>query len=102
MQIYCISDNVDTKIGMRLVGIDGIVVHEKEEIKQAILEVYENKEVGVVLVTEKLINKIPDFVYELKLKRPKPLLVEIPDRHGTSQISEKIAKNVKEAVGINI
>ena len=28
MKMYLISDNVDTLTGMRLAGVDGIVVHE--------------------------------------------------------------------------
>ena len=28
MKFYLISDNIDTQMGMRLAGIDGVVVHE--------------------------------------------------------------------------
>ena len=28
--MYLISDNIDTLTGMRLAGVDGIVVHERE------------------------------------------------------------------------
>ena len=28
MKMYLISDNVDTYTGMRLAGVDGVVVHE--------------------------------------------------------------------------
>ena len=34
--MYLISDNVDTLTGMRLAGIDGVVVHEREELRTAI------------------------------------------------------------------
>ena len=32
MRFYLISDNVDTQVGMRLAGIEGVVVHEPEEV----------------------------------------------------------------------
>ena len=35
MKMYLISDNVDTYTGMRLAGVDGIVVHERDELKKA-------------------------------------------------------------------
>ena len=35
MKMYLISDNIDTYTGMRLVGIEGCVVHEKQELKEA-------------------------------------------------------------------
>lgn len=42
MKMYLISDNIDTQIGMRLVGIDGCVAHDSEtitaEIKKAVNE----------------------------------------------------------------
>ena len=36
MRFYLISDNVDTQVGMRLAGIDGVVVHEQDEIREAL------------------------------------------------------------------
>ena len=41
-------------------------------------------------------------VYDIKLNRKSPLIVEIPDRHGTAQISETINRYVHEAVGITL
>ena len=37
--MYLISDNVDTYTGMRLAGVDGVVVHERDELKQALEKV---------------------------------------------------------------
>ena len=39
MKMYLISDNVDTYTGMRLAGVDGVVVHERDELKQALEKV---------------------------------------------------------------
>ena len=36
MRFFLISDNVDTEVGMRLVGIEGVVVHEKDEFLNAL------------------------------------------------------------------
>ena len=32
MKMFLISDNVDTQTGMRLAGVEGVVVHEREEL----------------------------------------------------------------------
>ena len=50
MKMYLISDNVDTYTGMRLAGVDGIVVHEQDELKQALERVLEDKSIGIVLL----------------------------------------------------
>lgn len=34
MKMYLISDNVDTYTGMRLAGVDGVVVHKRDELKK--------------------------------------------------------------------
>lgn len=102
MQFYLISDNVDTQMGMRLAGIDGVVVHEEQEVKSALDKAMADPEVAIVLMTDKLVKLCDQYVYELKLNRKRPLIVEIPDRHATSQITTAISRYVQEAIGIKI
>ena len=47
-----ISDNIDTYTGMRLAGVEGVVVHEREELRRALEEAVEHKEYGIILLTE--------------------------------------------------
>ena len=102
MKFFLISDNIDTQMGMRLAGIEGVVVHQPYEVEKALDTAMADKDVAIVLMTEKLINLCHDKVYDLKLNCPKPLIVEIPDRHGTSQISDTISSYVNEAIGIKL
>ena len=102
MRMFLISDNVDTLTGMRLAGIDGVVVHEKQEIKQALDEVLSQKDIGIILMTEKLGKEIPEIVDNIKLNRTFPLLLEIPDRHGSGRRPDFITAYINEAIGIKI
>ncbi len=102
MKFFLISDNVDSSVGMRLAGIEGIVVHEAEEVEKALKDAAANEEIGIVLITNKLIALCPDLVRDMKLNNQRPLVVEVTDRHGAGQLSEAIQKYVKEAVGISI
>ena len=102
MRMFLISDNVDTLSGMRLAGIDGVVVHEKQEIKQALDEVLSQKDIGIILMTEKLGKEIPEIVDDIKLNRTFPLLLEIPDRHGSGRRPDFITAYINEAIGIKI
>ena len=102
MRMFLISDNVDTLTGMRLAGIDGVVVHEKQEIKQALDEVLSQKDIGIILMTEKLGKEIPGSVDDIKLNRTFPLLLEIPDRHGSGRRPDFITAYINEAIGIKI
>ncbi len=102
MRFYLISDNIDTQMGMRLAGIEGTVVHTADEVRAALKSAMGNEAVGVVLITEKLVNLCPDLVYELKLKCKRPLIVEIPDRHGSGRANDSITRYVREAIGVKI
>ena len=102
MRMFLISDNVDTLTGMRLAGIEGVVVHEKQEIKQALDEVLSQKDIGILLMTEKLGKEIPEIVDDIKLNRTFPLLLEIPDRHGSGRRPDFITAYINEAIGIKI
>lgn len=102
MKFYLLSDNLDTKMGMRLAGIDGVVVHTAEDVERELLKAMDDPEIGVVLMTHRLIDLCPELVYDLKLNRKSPLIVEVTDRHGAGQLSEAIARYVKEAVGVSI
>lgn len=102
MKLFVISDNIDTQMGMRLTGIEGVVVHEPQEVAGALERVFSDGEIGVVLMTTKLVNLCSELVFEYKLNHKRPLIVEIPDRHATSHISETISRYIREAVGIRI
>ena len=100
--MYLISDNVDTYTGMRLAGVDGVVVHEREELYQALQDALQDKTVGIVLLTEKLGREFPDMIDQFRRERKMPLLVEIPDRHGTGRSKDFITSYITEAIGLKL
>lgn len=53
MKMYLISDNIDTYTGMRLAGVEGVVVHERDELREALERTIADKEIGIILLTEK-------------------------------------------------
>lgn len=102
MTFFLISDNSDTYIGMRMAGIDGVVVHTAEETEEALRKACADPECGVVLITAKLTDLCRELVYDLKLKLSRPLIVEVADRFGDGKMSDSITRYVSEAVGIKI
>ena len=101
MKMYLISDNVDTYTGMRLAGVDGVVVHEREELRE-LEKVLHDKSVGIVLLTEKFGQEFPDIIDRFRLERSIPLLIEIPDRHGTGRKKDFITSYITEAIGLKL
>lgn len=102
MKVYLISDNVDTLVGMKLAGIRGTIVHSREEVLKELKSAGRDKEVGIILITEKLVSLVKEEISKLKLNMGIPLIVEIPDRHGTTRSMDSITRYVKESIGLKI
>ena len=102
MQIYLISDNIDTYTGMRLAGVEGVVVHQREELREALQKAIANKEIGIILLTEKFRREFPEIIDDVKLHHKTPLIIEIPDRHGTGRKPDFITSYVNEAIGLKL
>ena len=72
MKMYLISDNIDTWTGMRLAGVDGAVVHERDELKRELDKVLADKSIGIILLTEKFGREFPEIIDNVKLERKLP------------------------------
>lgn len=102
MKCFLISDNVDTQMGMRLAGVEGVVVHKHDEVMRELEKAVSRDDLAVIFVTKILTDLCRQEISELKLTLSKPLIVEIPDRHGDSHISETLSRYVSDAVGMKI
>ena len=102
MKFFLITDNVDTRTGMRLTGIEGELVSTRQETVDAIHRIVADASVGVLLITEKLARLCPDVLNHLKLDLETPLVVEIPDRHGTGRSPDSITHYIRDAIGVKL
>ena len=67
MKMYLISDNIDTLTGMRLAGVEGAVVHKREELKEELDKALADKTIGIILLTEKFGREFPEIIDNVKL-----------------------------------
>lgn len=93
MRIYLISDNNDTLAGLRLSGVDGVVLHEREEVEAELERICSDSSVGIILITKKLCELCKDKILTKK-KSSTPLILEIPDRHGDG-FDSKLSADMK-------
>ncbi len=100
MKSYVISENRDSYLGMKLAGIEGAYVREKDEIEKTFREVRKDKEIGIIFLTEKAYFMIEDLVMETKRKNLFPLVTVIPDRYGYQREQGIITQYIKESVGL--
>lgn len=102
MKMYLISDNIDTQIGMRLAGIEGCVAHSAEHIEAEIKKAIADPDIGILILTEKAGDAVKEYLNNLKLTLHTPLIIEIPDRHGSRDIAGSINTLVQESIGLKI
>lgn len=101
MKLYVICDNNDTLTGMRLAGIEGEKALSREAFEAAASRVLKDKSIGILMITEAFGKKYPDYVNQLKMNN-EPLVIEIPDRHGTGRRPDFITAYINEAIGLKL
>jgi V/A-type H+-transporting ATPase subunit F len=102
MRYFVITDSTDTQVGLRLAGIEGVVVRGEAETRAALEEALRDKDLGVLLVTEHLAHLCADLLDPLKRTLRTPLIIEIPDRHSTGRSSDSITRYIREAIGVKL
>ena len=79
-----------------------MVVHEPDEVHQALAAAMNMDDVAVILMTEKLVKLCRRPRVRSEAQPARPLIVEIPDRHGNGRAKDSITRYVREAIGIKI
>ena len=102
MKSYLISDNRDTLVGMRMAGVKGEIVTDKKEAENLLDNLIKDKEIGIILITEKAACMVKEKVNFVKQKMHQPLVIEIPDRHGSIKEDDYITGYVRDSIGIKI
>ena len=102
MKSFLISDNRDTWVGMRLTGINGVLVRDRENALKDIKSAMKDEKIGILILTERVVDMAKEEVMELKLKCKIPLIIEIPDRHGTIREGDAITNYIRNSIGIRI
>ena len=101
MKYFVITDSTDTQVGLRLAGIEGVVVREEPLVRAAIQTAAADPDIAV-LITEKLAALCQDLIAPLKLTAQRPLVVEIPDRHSAGRAPDSITRYIREAIGVKL
>ena len=99
---YSIIGDEDTVLGFELVGLSGKVVQTAEEARRAFESMLEDKEIGIIIITEPIADMIRPIVDKYLFTLSFPLIVEIPDRRGRPPDRPGIREMVNAAIGIKL
>jgi V/A-type H+-transporting ATPase subunit F len=101
MNYFVIGDE-DAVLGFGLVGVHGQAVQSPEGAKAAFDGALEDREIGVVLITERAAELIRPVVDRYVFTQSFPLIVEIPDRFGPVSGRPSLREMVNQAIGIRL
>jgi V/A-type H+/Na+-transporting ATPase subunit F len=101
MKYYIVGDE-DAVLGFGMVGVDGRVAETPADAEAAFNAALEVKDVGIVIITERVADLIRPIVGPYVLSRRFPLVVEIPDRRGPMPGRKALREMVTEAIGIKL
>lgn len=102
MKFFLISDKIDTLTGMRLAGVSGVFAGNREQLLETLEKVCQDREVGIILLTENLSFLIPEELHRIRIDKKMPVITVIPDRHGAKRADDYITNYIKESIGIKI
>ena len=97
MKFFCIAD-AGSSLGFKLTGVETRDVASRPQALEALKEAKENKEIGIILVTQKAAELIQEEVQTHIEGSPVPLILEIPSR-GMQPKRKSAAELLKELAG---
>ncbi len=101
MKLIGICDK-DTAVGLRLAGIKDLYIPNGNLIN-IWNEISERNDIGVIFITEKIVEDIYDRLYDYRLRNILPIIVEIPDKKGRRRDHlDYISNLIKKAVGVEV
>ncbi|MBD3182277.1 hypothetical protein GF312_08295 [Candidatus Poribacteria bacterium] len=101
MKFYIIGDKT-TVLGYNLIGIRGTIVKTENEAADALRNISQDPDVGIVLITQQIASMIQAEVENARLKMATPIVLEIPDRHGSLEDRESALSLVQRLIGIKV
>ncbi len=103
MKISIVAD-FDTVTGFRIAGVrEAFVVDSPEDALEKIKHLIKKEDIGIVITTERILDKIRQQVAELLEGKNFPLIVEVPDKDGKIEKKvDPINELIKRAIGVEI
>ena len=101
MKFFVLSDKPDVYLGMRLAGMDGEVVSDREEALRTVRKIVAAGDVGILLMTGELMDRCEPELTAIRRENRIPVITRISDRKGESA-TEGLERYVHESLGINL
>jgi len=100
MRILVIGSQ-DAVLGLSLVGVDGRIVADAQQVKEALDASLADRTIGLLLITSDVAEYARERIDALKVSSFAPLVVEVPGP-GMDEQPPSLKDLVQRAVGISL
>ncbi len=101
MKMFLFSADEDTLTGLRLAGVEGVLIDSADALNENAQSVMQRGDIAILLVTRSLSLQYPQEILQLK-KNQSLLVTEIPDMMHLTTESDSITRYVRDAIGISV
>ena len=77
MKIYCITDDQELEVGLKLAGCEAITLNNNDEIEKKINEVTKNTDIGILVINKGIYDKLKDKIDKIRFTTKLPLITII-------------------------
>ncbi len=99
---YAIIGDEDAVLGFGIVGVPGKVATDPDQAQRAFEAVLEDRQTGIVIITERVADMIRPLIDKYTFKETFPLVVEIPDTKPRKKPRPGIKELVNTAIGVKL
>jgi len=100
MKIAVMGDE-DTAALFKFAGAGKVVVGG--DIEKEFDELVEDREIGIIIITEEMADNLAERITKVKIHRELPIIVEIPGKRGKIEGRENsVEKLIRRAVGVEV
>jgi len=91
-----------TATGFRLAGVTNVYALEGKEAEKKTAELLDNEDIEILIINERISASL-DWRLKKKISTTaRPVVVEVPDKFGTSGQTESLRAMVKRALGFEL
>ena len=77
MKIFCITDDQELEVGLKLAGCEVITLKENSEIERKIDEVIKNANIGILVLNKNIYTRLKERIDKIRITTKLPLITII-------------------------
>ena len=98
---YLVIGDEDTVLGFRSAGVPGVVAGSSQDVVEA-LQFAQEKNVGVIILTEEVAGMAQAELDEIRFEQELPMTVLIPGPGGPLAGRRTLSEIIREAIGVKV